>query len=168
MNRIGKNGTVILFLILSLFMYPFANVATAGTIGEPLVLKAGALKGTIIYPSGRPVPNTTVKVLDKDGAMLARGVSDKTGRFSLKSLDAGTYTLNVGGKYDLQLVLEPEAEASEMKVVLPEKAAAAAAGKAGDLTMTHAVIGGVLVAVIVGAAVAASDDGSSHGTPPSP
>jgi hypothetical protein len=166
MSRIKRSGMITMFLVLSLLAYPFADVATAAPIGEPLVLKAGPLKGAVTYTSGRPVANATVKVLGKDGATVAKGLTDKAGQFSLKSLDAGTYTLNVGGKYDLPLVLKAEAAASEMKVVVPEKTAAAA-GAAGGLTMTHVIVGGVVVAVIAGVAIAASDsDGSSHGTPP--
>ncbi|MBI5118039.1 carboxypeptidase regulatory-like domain-containing protein [Candidatus Poribacteria bacterium] len=163
------SGCISILLVLSIMIYPLASpgiVQAASAGDEVLILKPGALEGTLVDTAGKPLPKISVRVLDKNGATVAKDITDKVGKFSFKKLEAGNYTLSVGDKYnyDLKLALQEQAESSEMKVVIPETA-----GVKQAYTVSPVLVGGVVVAVVAGIAAAASGGGgggSSHTVSP--
>jgi hypothetical protein len=56
-------------------------------------LKAQTIRGALADPDGRPVAGTTLLLLDAQGTVLGRAVSDAEGRFFLQAPGAGSYVL---------------------------------------------------------------------------
>ncbi|UCD56212.1 MAG: carboxypeptidase regulatory-like domain-containing protein [Candidatus Hydrogenedentota bacterium] len=160
-----KNTRIALAILIAfaLVLHPFAS--SGGAVDAPaekevLFLKAGTLEGTIVDTTGKPIERARIRVLDKNGATVTKAITDNSGRFILQDLSVGGYTLAIGEKYTLKLVLKEDAETSEIKVVVPDDAASI---PAGGFTVTHLMVGGVVVAIIAGVAVAVSDDGDGGG-----
>ena len=168
MKKKKASSLISILLILAVALYPFAWSGAAMAAPEAkdvLVLKAGSVKGTIVDTTGRGVARLPMKLLNNDGAVVTKTVTDESGVFAMKDLDAGRYTLGVGKDYNRKLALKKKAETSEMKVVVPvEGSLAPAAG----FTVTHLLVGGIAVAVIGGVAVAASGGGGGGGGTVSP
>jgi len=163
MKKKKVRSLISILLTLAVALYPFAWSGAAMAAPEAkdvLVLKAGSVKGTIVDTTGRGVAKLPMKLLDNDGAIVTKTVTDESGVFTMKDLDAGRYTLGVGKDYNLKLALKKKGETSDMKVVVPvEGSVAPAAG----FTMTHLLVGGIGVVIIGGVAVAASGGGGGGG-----
>lgn len=159
MNRKKARSLISVALAFAMALYPFAWSGTAlaaSTQRDVMVLKPGSVKVTVHDTAGRAIAETPTKLLDKDGAVVAKAVTDKSGQFSMNDLDEGGYTLAIGEKYNLKLALKEEGEATEMNVVVPEQDIIDDANK---FTVTHVVVGGTIIAVIVGVAVAVANAG---------
>lgn len=161
MKRKKGSSLISVILVLSVALYPFAwsgTSAAASTEKDVMVLKSGSMKGTIQDTTGRVIAEIPMKLLDKDGAVVQKAVTDESGQFSMSDLDEGGYTLAVGETYSLKLALKKEGEASEMKVIVP---AGDPIDDAEGFTVTHVLVGGIIIAIIVAVAVAVSNSGSS-------
>ena len=55
----------------------------------------GVISGTIVDPVGNAVENAAVSAKNESTGMIARTTTDQEGKFSLKDLPAGTYTVDV-------------------------------------------------------------------------
>lgn len=153
------SSLVSIVMALAIAIYPFAWSGIASAAGKSAMeLKPGLLKGTITDTTNRAVTELPIKLLDKNGSTVSKVVTDESGKFSMSDLDEGGYTLAVGEHYNLKLALKKEAEASEMKVVIPEGDAIA---PAAGFTVTHLLVGGIIVAIVGGVAIAVSSDSSS-------
>jgi hypothetical protein len=162
MRRKKGYGSISILLVLAVALYPFASSGTA--IAAPagkdvLVMKAGLLKGAITDMAGLAVSELPIELFDGNGATVSKAVTNKSGKFVMDDLQAGGYTLAVGEHYILKLALKKDAEASEMKVVVPEEGSV---DPAKGFTTTHLLVGGTIIVVIVAVAVAVSDGGSHH------
>src|SRR5208283_432485 len=54
--------------------------------------------GTIVNPSGAPIPGVAVSVQNQAGAAVGTSVSDGAGRYSIHGLTPGAYTLISSGQ----------------------------------------------------------------------
>jgi len=70
-----------------------ALLVFSGTVG-----RAAEVAGKIADRSGAPVPKVTVSVKNKAGVQIGSGISDATGRYAIRNLDAGIYTFVVNGQ----------------------------------------------------------------------
>ncbi len=168
MKKKRTSGLISIVLTLTVALYPFAwsGTAAAAPAGKDvLVLKAGLLKGTIVDTADRAIAKLPMELLDSDGSTVSKIVTDKSGRFSMSDVAEGGYTLSLGDDYSLKLALKNEAEASEMKVVVPESGGI---DPATGFTVTHVFVGGLIVAIVVGVGIAVSDSGSSSSSRVSP
>jgi hypothetical protein len=65
------------------------------THAATLVGGNGRLSGTVTDPSGAAVPNTSVRLLDENGAQIANTMTDSSGNYSFSSLAVGSYSLEL-------------------------------------------------------------------------
>lgn len=159
MKKTSSLISIVMAVAIALYPFAWSGTAAAAAAGtSAMELKPGLLKGTITDMTHRVVTELPIKLLDKDGSTVSEAVTDESGKFSMSDLDEGGYTLAVGEHYNLKLALKKEAEASEMKVVIPEGGEIAAAS---GFTVTHLLVGGIIVAIIAGVAIAVSNDSSS-------
>ena len=168
MKKKKTSALISIVLTLAVALYPFAlsGTAAAAPAGkDTLVMKPGMLKGTVVNTADRAVAELPMELLDKDGSTVGKVKTDKSGRFSISDVDEGGYTLSLGDDYSLKLALTSDAEASEMKVVVPEDDNI---DPVGGFTITHVLVGGIIVAVVVGVGIAVSDSSSSSRSTISP
>jgi ABC-type Fe3+ transport system substrate-binding protein len=161
MKRKKGNSLISVVLALAVALYPFAwsgTSAAAPTGKDVMVLKPGSMKVTVQDAAGRAIAQTPMKLLDKDGKVVQKAVTDDSGGFSMSNLDEGGYTLAVGDTYNLKLALKEEGEAEELKVIVPEDEPI---DSAEGFTTTHVLVGGIIIAIIVGVGVAVANAGSS-------
>jgi len=65
------------------------------THAATLVGGNGRLSGTVTDPSGAAVPNTSVRLLDENGAQIANTITDSSGNYAFSSLALGSYSLEL-------------------------------------------------------------------------
>jgi TonB family protein len=98
------------------------------TLRLPAQGSAGELTGTVSDPSGAPISNATVIVLNHNAVPVAMTTSDAKGNFLFATLPAGGYELealkNGFEPYDLpQLALDPSRSSSQNISLSPTSAA---------------------------------------------
>jgi hypothetical protein len=71
-------------MIVALFLWLACSVAAAET---------WPVAGRVLDPQGAPVPAAQVQLVNAGGQQIAQGVTDATGRFELKGIEAGQYQL---------------------------------------------------------------------------
>ncbi|MDO9398974.1 MAG: carboxypeptidase-like regulatory domain-containing protein, partial [Herbiconiux sp.] len=80
-------------------------VVSRGTVltGQDATLARKAeISGTVTGPDGRPLAGVAVRALDAEGEEFGTAVTDFDGRYGIRGLDAGRYTLaftKAGGAY---------------------------------------------------------------------
>jgi hypothetical protein len=140
--------------------------------------QTGSINGTAKDAKGNPMPNTKIRVRDKNsGQIAAEGASTATGAFSIGSLAPGSYVVEVvnaaGQVVGLSSTVAVTAAAATTVTVtataIGTVAAAAAGGGFGILGLgtaaSVAVIGGAAVAGIAGVAAAKGNTNSSNASP---
>jgi hypothetical protein len=71
--------------LCGLLVIGLALQTIAMSVPPPAWAAEGTVVGTLVDTGGHPLPNVTVTVRDKDGATVATGVTDETGKFSITS-----------------------------------------------------------------------------------
>jgi hypothetical protein len=145
---------------------------------EPILLKAGTLKGIVKDYAGKPLSNTSIELLDAGGKSVAKTITNARGEYLFRDIAPGRYTALVGGRTRLPITMTTEATVSRLVIVPstaatgPMPVAAAAQGTAGPSegflglsTWTWVAIGGG-VAVAVAIPIAASGGGGGGGGGP--
>jgi iron complex outermembrane receptor protein len=83
---------------------------------------AAVLRGTILDPAGSAVPNAAVLIRDESSKIVARGISDPQGQFSIPDVPPGTYTVEVSAEgfalANRSGVTLPAGQAQELSVSL--------------------------------------------------
>ena len=130
-------------------------------MGEAMLLpvqkvKPGTLTGIIEATTRERMPGVSISILNEQGKMVGRGVSNKHGMYQIKNLPEGKYTLVVGDQKVVTLQVTKQASVSTLKIVMPVRGPVMT-----PLKWTIVGVGGV--AVIVGTAVIIhnNDDDSS-------
>ena len=128
--------------------------------GMPLAMqkvKPGTLTGIIETTGRERMPGVSISVLNEQGKMVGRGVSNKHGMYQIKNLPEGDYTLVIGDQKVVTLQVTRQASVSTLKIVMPVNGPVMT-----PLKWTLIGVGGV--AVIVGTAVIIhnNDDDSSR------
>jgi hypothetical protein len=93
---VRKNAFVLLVALLVLPLNLLMGQTTAAQIA-----------GTISDPSGAPVPDATVSVVNRDTQAKRETTSNASGNFSLPLLPPGTYSLTVV-KSGFRIITQPE------------------------------------------------------------
>ena len=153
-------------LAFALVMYPalvgIQQVSAAEKVQKTVALKAGPLEGTVNDTTGAALQKAAVRLVDKDGKIVAKGETSKTGEFKLKSVDAGSYKLLIGKKLSLDIVVADDSEISKLIVLAPNDATYSA----GALPMWAWVAIGVGVAAAIAIPIATSNSGGRRRAAP--
>jgi len=72
--------------------------SAALVLGYAAVGLSADIVGTIVNPSGAPIPGVTVSVQNQAGAAVGASVSDRTGKYAIYGLPPGNYTLISAGQ----------------------------------------------------------------------
>jgi hypothetical protein len=153
--RFTRCSVVSVALVVSTAFVPAIQVRALAQDAAPdadaLTVQPGSVDGSIVDLDGKtPIKGVVVKLLDKDGKVVAEGSTDENGVFKLGKQDQGTYTLNVGQATG-KLVVKEGAQATSIKFVLENQVALGA--KKDGATKLAAVSTTGVVLIAVGAAV---------------
>jgi len=88
-KKLGRTATVLATLAAICLMLPLASVRGQSPAGR------GTLMGTVTDPSGAVIPNATVLANNLDAHTQETAICNPAGEFTLKSVPAGHYTLEV-------------------------------------------------------------------------
>lgn len=125
------------------------GVAYSASRVDKAEFKAGTLTGKVANDLGESVDGVSVRVIRADGATVAESVSDMDGKFVLKSVTAGEYTLVINESIKAAFKATDSAEKSEVTIVLPGNYSAGQ--EEGGLAVWLAAHSGwVIVVAIVG------------------
>jgi len=135
---------------------------TQETHAQPVSVKPGSLKGTVVDPStGKPWPKTQVELLDpKTRKVLAKTVTDKSGRYDLGMVEEGEYIVRANKKILLPVSVTSTATIHTLNLAIPT----AVMGKmAGVLSWTTVSLIGAGVATAVAVPVGMTGGGGGGG-----
>ncbi|MFQ5818081.1 MAG: TonB-dependent receptor domain-containing protein [Terriglobia bacterium] len=79
-------------LLLACFL---VSVVGLLPVSLPAQLPSPALTGTVVDPSGAPLPRATLRLRDTAGTVVAETLTDTQGSFQFEGVSAQTYTLEV-------------------------------------------------------------------------
>jgi TonB family protein len=88
-KKLGRTATVLATLAAICLMLPLASVRGQSAAGR------GTLWGTVTDPSGAVIPNATLLANNLDAHTQETAICNAAGEFTLKSIPAGHYTLEV-------------------------------------------------------------------------
>src|SRR5271157_3467252 len=83
MKNLSKRSLCVLALCAVALLHAQSNAGT------------GTVAGTVLDVSGKPIANAAVSVINESAGASHQAVSDAEGKFSVASLPAGTYTVDV-------------------------------------------------------------------------
>jgi hypothetical protein len=128
-------------------------------------IKPGNLSGSIADNKGNKLSGKKIEIVDADGKVVGKAVSDRNGLYRITDIPEGDYTLKVDGESVSQLSVTKTATISTMSIALPAGATL--------LPVSWTVIGVGGTALAVGVPVIAnnrsgSSDSGHHPPPPDP
>jgi len=141
---------------------PEAVEFTQETHAQPVSVKPGSLKGTVVDPStGKPWAKTQVELVDpKTKKVLAKTVTDAGGRYDLGTVEEGEYIIRTNQNVLLPVKVTGAATIHTLNLAIPS----AVMGKiAGTLTWTTVSLIGAGVATAVAVPVGLSGTGGGGG-----
>jgi len=151
-------------LAFALVMYPalagIQQACGAEKVEKTVPLKSGHLEGAVSDTTGAAVQKAAVQLINKDGKVVAKAETSKTGGFKLKSVDAGKYKLLIGKKISLDIVVADDSEISKLIVLAPNDGVYSA----GALPTWAWIAIGVGVAAAIAIPLALSDGGGRRRT----
>jgi hypothetical protein len=71
------------------------SLACIIAVGAVIAYAQGSLSGRITGPSGQAVPGASIKVSVPNGSFTRGGYSDSRGRYAIKGLPDGDYSVSV-------------------------------------------------------------------------
>jgi len=184
MKRLETQRILVFALAIVMLLAPGSRAATVKPAKpakpkklrlEPIQLKAGTLKGIVKGYTGKPIPNTTIQLVDTQGKLVAKAVTNSRGEYILRNVPAGRYTAVIGGKTKLPITMTDKATVSRLMIVpryadaVPAAAAGAEAseGFLGLSTWAWVAIGaGVVAAVAIPIALSGGGGGGSSSPAP--
>lgn len=170
MGKFHSFSLVVALLALSLFMTT-ADVlaqekapAAKGVASQKV--KPGDLKGVLTNSKGKPLSQVQLTVTDAQGNVVSKAVTDKNGKYALKGLGEGKFTLYVEETKTTALEVTPSAKISSLRIVMPGSVKIAPPGMVDPTALTTLewtvlVVGGVGVIVGVPAVVHHNESGDS-------
>jgi len=112
------------------------TVLTADTkpvVAKPvaeMLFKPGDITGVIFDSAGRSVAEVDVTAKNSQGEVIARTKTDKSGRYTLKNVERGKYTIYVGSLKSSALRVTQDSKFSSLTIVTPSSSGSA--NRSGD------------------------------------
>ena len=122
------------------------------------------MKGTLENIMGDPLVSQSVTLLDAEGKIASRALTDKSGAYGFANLREGLYTLILAEHMRLPIQVSPDSRVATLRAVLPETGAYSAAALT-TIQWTWIIIAGAVVGGGTVAIVAASKSSGSSSTP---
>lgn len=161
---VTRHRAVSWVLAFALVMYPalvgIEQASAAEKVQKTVALKPGRLEGSVADTTGAAVQKAAIRLVDKDGEIVAKAETSKTGSFELKSVGVGNYKLLIGKKISLDIVVADDSEVSKLLVLAPNDGAYSA----GALPTWAWIAIGLGVAAAIAIPLAVSDGGGHRRT----
>ena len=150
-------------LSVALVVYPVlpASAAAKPAPSSVLLVKLGALSGTVKTTVGKPIQKMQIVLLDQKGKAITKTVTDKSGKFALGKIGEGKYQLALGKGRLLPLHVAATGTISKVNVVLADEGAPMGGGgplNLDDQTFQFIVIVGIATAIVLGVLLPDDDD----------
>jgi hypothetical protein len=156
-------GVLATVILLGLLAGPQqAESQTPKTQDMPLPVqkvKPGRLNGLIETATRKRMAGVDISILNEQGTVVGKGISNKHGMYQIKNLPEGNYTLMVGDQKVVQLQVTRQATVSTLKIVMPVRGPVMT-----PLKWTLIGVGGVAVIVGTAAIIHNNQDDSSDDT----
>jgi len=140
------------FLVLALILAVSGGAAAVDKPIKAFKFEPGNLKGVVKDSAGKPVENLDLALLDEEGNVVQRAVTNGKGEYLFKGVGKGNYTLKVAGKTTFALQASEGAGSQALQILVPMSVRETATGAIATGALT-ALEWAVIVVGTTGVAV---------------
>jgi hypothetical protein len=163
----SKKTILISFLALAVLFLVASSVCAQETILKTEKVKPGDLRGFLKDSRGKPFTKVELTLMDENGQLVQKAITNANGEYRFTNLAEGTYTLNVAGRPAFKLEVTPTAGVDAIQARLPSTVRDPDTGllvpqPLSTLEWTVIIVGGVAVAIAVPTIIHHNEDSDSR------
>ncbi len=164
-----KQAILCLFVAIAFASYSVYGVTMSYAAPKTAVVevKTGTLAGKITDMDEAPIAGKSIKILDATGKEKYKATSNKQGKYTIKDIVAGTYTLIIADSQKISLVVKSDASNFLLNAMIPGEAKTYTAGSIGNLStpLIVAIAGGVVLVGVAGYGISEYDSDTDSVSP---